>query len=135
LTFFLRLIELCSLLLCIFDSVCLKVGSSCAEKAPRRLNGLSAFPSTSSITDTRGMLLSLQPGVSRLVGKRIDDAGLRGQPDAFLVSIDRGSTTLHAVAPSEVLQAGDILWFAGNADGIILLRKVPGAAANVVVRQ
>lgn len=42
------------------------------------------------------------------------------------MAIERGATTLHAVAPTEVLQAGDVLWFAGSTDGVITLRKIPG---------
>lgn len=54
--------------------------------------------------------------VSRpLVGKTVQRSGLRQLPNAFLVAIDRGATTLHAVSPDEVLEADDILWFAGEA--------------------
>lgn len=65
-------------------------------------------------------------GRTGIAGKSIEAAGLRGLPDAFLVAIDRGATTLHAVAPTEVLQAGDVLWFAGSTEGVITLRKIPG---------
>ena len=47
--------------------------------------------------------------------------------DVFLVAIERNGRTLHAVAPTEVLHDGDVLWFAGSPDGVISLRKVPGA--------
>jgi hypothetical protein len=67
-------------------------------------------------------------GGGGLAGKTIEAAGLRGLPDVFLVAIERNTTTLHAVAPSEVLLAGDILWFAGSAEGVITLRKIPGVA-------
>jgi TrkA-C domain len=67
------------------------------------------------------------PGLrGSMVGKSIEAAGLRGLSDAFLVALERGGRTLHAVGPSEVLQAGDVLWFAGSADGVISLRKIPG---------
>eukprot|EP00892_Ulva_mutabilis_P002422 jgi/Ulvmu1/12180/UM085_0044.1 len=74
--------------------------------------------STSNMFD-----LSSRAGVA---GKSIQAAGLRGLPDAFLVAIERGGTTLHAVAPMEVLHAGDVLWFAGSTAGVISLRKIPG---------
>ena len=51
---------------------------------------------------------------------------MRGLADTFLVAIERGNATLHAVAPTEVLLAGDILWFAGSTEGVITLRKIPG---------
>jgi hypothetical protein len=101
-----------------------------ADKNPHVLSSLPSSASTSSFTDARGVLMSLQPVVASLVGRSIEDAGLRGQPDAFLVAIDRGTETLHAVAPTEVLQANDILWFAGTADGVILLRKIPGVVTG-----
>ena len=47
--------------------------------------------------------------------------------DVFLVAIERNGRTLHAVAPTEVLHNGDVLWFAGSPDGVVSLRKVPGA--------
>lgn len=65
--------------------------------------------------------------VGTVAGKSIAAAGLRGLPDAFLVTLERGDTTLHAVQPSTVLQAGDVLWFAAGTEGIISLRKIPGA--------
>lgn len=61
-----------------------------------------------------------------IAGKTIEEAGLRGLADTFLVAIERGNTTLHAVAPTEVLQLGDVLWFAGSTGGVITLRKIPG---------
>jgi K+/H+ antiporter YhaU regulatory subunit KhtT len=38
----------------------------------------------------------------------------------------KDGSTLHAVSPTEVLAAGDILWFAGGTDAVITLRKIPG---------
>ena len=64
--------------------------------------------------------------MSTPAGKTVDAAGLRGLPDAFLVTLERGGATVHAVKPSETLQAGDVLWFAAGTEGIISLRKVPG---------
>eukprot|EP00892_Ulva_mutabilis_P000905 jgi/Ulvmu1/10815/UM069_0051.1 len=63
-----------------------------------------------------------------LVGKTVDAAGLRGLPDAFLVTLERAGTTVHAVKPTQTLQAGDVLWFAAGTEGIISLRKIPGLA-------
>lgn len=71
-------------------------------------------------------MLALARGGGGLPRKTIEAAGLRGLADAFLVAIERGNTTLHAVAPTEVLLPGDILWFASSTEGVISLRKIPG---------
>lgn len=69
-----------------------------------------------------------------IAGKTIEGAGLRGLPDVFLVAIERqGVPTLHAVPPTEVLMAGDVLWFAGGTDAVISLRKVPGACSSCLL--
>ena len=78
------------------------------------------------------MLGALRGG--NIAGKTIESAGLRGLSDAFLVAIERNGRTMHAVPPSEVLQAHDVLWFAGSADGVISLRKIPGAHLNAETR-
>jgi K+/H+ antiporter YhaU regulatory subunit KhtT len=76
---------------------------------------------------TRGARALSMAWGGTVAGKTVAAAGLRGLPDAFLVAIERGNTTLHAVAPTEVLKDGDILWFTGSAEGMIALRKIPGA--------
>jgi di/tricarboxylate transporter len=61
-----------------------------------------------------------------LAGKTVQKSGLRQLPSAFLVAIERTSTTLHAIAPDEVLREGDILWFATNAGSVKFIRNTPG---------
>jgi len=61
-----------------------------------------------------------------LSGKTVQKSGLRQLPSAFLVAIERGGITLHAVAPDEALQEGDILWFATNAGSVRFIRNTPG---------
>jgi di/tricarboxylate transporter len=61
-----------------------------------------------------------------LAGKTVFKSGLRQLPNAFLTSIDRGGSTIHAVAPDEVLEEGDVLWFAGNAASVRFIRNTPG---------
>jgi di/tricarboxylate transporter len=61
-----------------------------------------------------------------LSGKTVQKSGLRQLPSAFLVAIERGNTTLHAIAPDEILQDGDILWFATNAGSVKFIRNTPG---------
>lgn len=61
-----------------------------------------------------------------LAGASVQKAGLRQLPNAFLVAIERGSTTLHAVSPEEILEVGDVAWFAGNAASVRFIRNTPG---------
>ncbi|KAL4432402.1 hypothetical protein ABPG77_001701 [Micractinium sp. CCAP 211/92] len=61
-----------------------------------------------------------------LAGKTVHKAGLRQLPNAFLVALDRSFMTIHAVSPEEVLEEGDILWFAGNAASVRFIRNTPG---------
>lgn len=65
----------------------------------------------------------LQPP-SPMIGKTVERAGLRQLPGAFLAEIERGDSVLPAVAPTEVLQAGDRLLFVGVVDSVVdLLRQ------------
>ncbi len=61
-----------------------------------------------------------------LAGRTVKKAGLRQLPNAFLAAVDRGGKTLHAVSPDEALEAGDVAWFAANADSVRFLRNTPG---------
>jgi di/tricarboxylate transporter len=61
-----------------------------------------------------------------IVGRTIEQAGLRHLPDLFLSGIDRGDRRLGAVARDEILEAGDILCFVGNTTGAKELRRVAG---------
>ncbi len=61
-----------------------------------------------------------------LVGKTIEEAGLRHLSDMYLVEIVRQDRVLAAVAPSERIQANDRLVFVGIADSVAELQKIPG---------
>jgi len=61
-----------------------------------------------------------------LVGRSIDDAGLRQLPGVFLAEIDREGGVMPAVSPREVLQAGDQLVFAGVPESVVELQKIRG---------
>ena len=67
----------------------------------------------------------VEPG-SPLVGKRIDQAGLRQLPGLFLVEIDRAGQILPAVSPRERLQGNDRLVFVGLRDSVVDLQKIRG---------
>lgn len=64
---------------------------------------------------------------SSLVGKNIKEAGLRNLQDLFLVEIIREDRVISPVAPEEVLQGGDLLFFSGNTSAIYnLIREDNG---------
>jgi len=63
---------------------------------------------------------------SEMVGKTIDDAGLRGLPGLFLIEIDRNGDVLPAVSGNVSLAAGDHLVFAGIVDSVIDLQRFSG---------
>lgn len=77
---------------------------------PDRQDAMTSFSSKS-----REYLVEaeIRPG-SVLIGKTIEEAGLRKLPGLFLVEISRGEDHLPAVSPSEILQESDILVFAGD---------------------
>jgi len=87
----------------------------------------SAKPTLSASSDPREYTteMELEPG-SPLIGKSIEEAGLRGLPGVYLAEIERGAKVLPAVASTEVLQAGDRLVFVGIVDSVVELRKVRG---------
>ena len=69
--------------------------------------------------------LLLEPS-SPLVGRTVEQAGLRSLPGAFLAEIERADTILPAVPPTEQLQANDRLLFVGAVDSMADLMRVRG---------
>jgi di/tricarboxylate transporter len=65
------------------------------------------------------------PG-SPLVGKSIEEAGLRQLPGMYLVEIDREGRVLPAVSPNEQLQYDDRLVFTGVIDSVPDLYRIKG---------
>lgn len=70
-----------------------------------------------------------------LAGKTVFKSGLRQLPNAFLTSIDRHGTIIHAVAPDEVLEEGDILWFAGGDSQRGGVRTIAWFVGELVLRR
>jgi di/tricarboxylate transporter len=68
----------------------------------------------------------LVPQASPLIGRSVEQAGLRALPGLFLVEIDRGAALLPAVSPQILLQAGDRLVFAGAIDSVMDLQRTRG---------
>ncbi len=64
---------------------------------------------------------------SPLIGKTVRDAGLRNLQDTFLVEILRHDEIVSPVAPDEVLEENDLLFFSGNTESIYnLIREDNG---------
>ena len=55
---------------------------------------------------------------SRIIGKTIEEAGLRNLTGLYIVELSRGSQRLSAVSPVVILKEGDILVFAGDTETI-----------------
>jgi di/tricarboxylate transporter len=58
---------------------------------------------------------------SPLIGKTIEEAGLRHLKELFLVEIKRGDRSISAVSSDRLIYAEDILFFAGNTKAILNL--------------
>ncbi|MCA8999596.1 MAG: SLC13 family permease [Planctomycetaceae bacterium] len=65
-------------------------------------------------------------GSSPLVGKTIEQAGLRHLPGMYLIEIDRDGHVVPAVSPNERLQSEDRLVFVGIVESVVDLQKFPG---------
>ncbi|MEQ8858084.1 MAG: SLC13 family permease [Pseudomonadales bacterium] len=63
---------------------------------------------------------------SPLIGRNLEEAGLRSLPGAFLAEIERGGTILPAVSPHVRLQGGDRLLFVGVVSSVVELVRVRG---------
>jgi di/tricarboxylate transporter len=67
----------------------------------------------------------VQPGC-RLVGQRVEQAGLRHLPGLFLVEVVRDGLVTSPVSPDQVIESGDVLAFTGSVTTIIDLERIPG---------
>ena len=88
---------------------------------PDRRSALSRFEDARAYT----VEMLIEPG-SPLVGKTIEDAGLRQLPGMYLVEIDRQGEILPAVGPRQRLRAEDRLVFAGVVESVLDLRRIRG---------
>ncbi len=61
-----------------------------------------------------------------LVGKTVEEAGLRRLPGLFLIEIDRSSRIIAPVEPDQMILAGDRLTFAGVVSTIVDLERIHG---------
>ncbi|AXT32725.1 SLC13 family permease [Pseudoalteromonas tunicata] len=63
---------------------------------------------------------------SKLIGKSVEQNGLRDLKDLFLAEILRAEQRIVAVSPKEVLQQGDVLLFVGDIKSVPLLTQFDG---------
>jgi di/tricarboxylate transporter len=61
-----------------------------------------------------------------LIGKSIEDAGLRHLPGLYLAEIDREGSSIPAVSPQEVLRGKDRLLFVGAVESVVELHRIRG---------
>lgn len=84
-------------------------------------------PALSQLTDPRQYTVEMlvEPS-SPMVGKTIEEAGLRHLPGVYLAEIDRDGMVLPAVSPEERLRSGDRLVFVGVVDSVVDLQRTRG---------
>lgn len=63
---------------------------------------------------------------SGIIGKTIEEAGLRNLPGAYLMEIERKGERIVAVGPDERLETNDRLIFVGVVDSVVELQKIRG---------
>lgn len=63
---------------------------------------------------------------SVIVGKTIEEAGLRHLPGLYLIEIERAGEVLPAVSPDTALHSGDVLLFVGVVESVVDLKKIRG---------
>lgn len=61
-----------------------------------------------------------------MIGKSIEQAGLRQLPDMYLMEIERDGRLIPTVSPDEVLRADDRLVFVGAVDSVLDVRRFRG---------
>jgi di/tricarboxylate transporter len=84
-------------------------------------------PAISTQDDSREYTVEMQvERGSPLVGKTIEQAGLRHLPGVYLAEIDRDGSILAAVSPQEILRGGDRLLFVGIVESVVDLQRIRG---------
>lgn len=67
----------------------------------------------------------VEPG-SKLIGKSVEENGLRDLKDLFLAEILRGDKRICAVTPQQIIKSGDVLLFVGDIKSVPLLTRFDG---------
>jgi di/tricarboxylate transporter len=109
------------------------VGFPCAVVGCAYLLGVSRWllpdrrPAISLSDDPRQYTVEMEVEAGGpLVGRSVEEAGLRHLPGLYLLEIERGGDVLPAVGPWERLQANDRLVFVGIIESVVDLRKMRG---------
>ncbi|GEK08591.1 hypothetical protein PPEP_a3330 [Pseudoalteromonas peptidolytica F12-50-A1] len=63
---------------------------------------------------------------SKLVGRTVEENGLRDLKDLFLAEIIRGERRICAVTPQQEILSGDVLLFVGDINSVPLLQRFDG---------
>ncbi len=85
------------------------------------------IPAISQFDNMREYTIEMEVDSSGpLVGRTIEQAGLRQLPGLFLSAIERDGTMIPAVSPRAKLHAKDILVFAGVTESVVDLQKIRG---------
>lgn len=84
-------------------------------------------PAVAAFEDVRRYTVEMlvEPG-SNLIGKSIEQAGLRQLPGLFLIEIERQGSIIPAVSSQEPLRPNDRLVFAGIIDSVMDLQRTRG---------
>lgn len=96
------------------------------------LVGRRLFPDRSEMLDSledkrREYLVEMMvTSECALVGKTVEEGGLRHLPGLFLIEIDRDGEIIGPVSPSDRIQKNDRLVFTGVVATIVDLEKIPG---------
>lgn len=88
---------------------------------PDRISATAQFENARSYT----IEMLVEEG-SALVGKTVEQAGLRHLPGLYLMEVDRHGHTIPAVSPQERLCAHDRLIFTGVIESVVDLHKIKG---------
>ncbi|MEQ8768908.1 MAG: SLC13 family permease [Phycisphaerales bacterium] len=69
--------------------------------------------------------LKVRPS-SPIIGKTVEQAGLRHLPRLFLSRIERDGESVVAVGPGEIVREGDVLAFVGALESVVDLQQIKG---------
>ena len=100
------------------------IGKTVSQAGLDRLNGLFLIEVERPLSKEDAQNVKKSFKASVFVGTSDFDSGLRDFDSGLRDSIKAQRAT--AVPPGEPLKAGDIIWFAGSAEAIAELRRVPG---------
>ena len=63
---------------------------------------------------------------SKLIGRTVEENGLRDLKDLFLAEIIRGNERIYAVTPQQIIRQNDVLLFVGDIKSVPLLQRFDG---------